>query len=716
MIGLQLFLLGPFSASLDGKPLTRFRTTRVQALLIYLTVEGATAPVTVQRDALLDLLWPGMPEKSARQNLRQTLLQLRKMAPAFLVAADADPLPLLLTDRQTVQLNPAYPLQLDVARFIQLLRGEPGQWVEAVEMVRGDLAEGFYLPGANTFEAWLGVRRAAYRQQLLDALSSLARLNIDHGIYQEAARFARRQLAIDNLRESAHRQLMTALARSGERSQALQVYEECRQLLQQELNIPPDPETEALRSAIYAGKLQTAGLRTGKLRGYQLKEQIGSGSFGVVYRAQQPAVGREVAIKIILPKYANDPGFIRRFEVEAQTIARLEHPRIVPLYDYWREPDNAYLVMRLLRGGSLADNLNDGLEPERAMQVVSHLAAGLEAAHRQGIIHRDLKPSNILLDEEGNAYLSDFGIAQDVARDIHLTDAGAIVGSPAYIAPEQLLNEPVTPLTDLYSLGLVMFMLLTGQHPYRDTPLSAMMYKLVHESLPPVQALKPALPAAVNDVIQKATARMPADRFASALELAEAFRDAFAGTAGVISVSSLPLWEMVNAGSLPDARPAAPPSQLPPHTLPVQATPFVGREAELAHLHQMLADADNRLITILAPGGMGKSRLAIEVGRTLLADGAETPTSFPDGIFFVPLEQLDDPDAIPAAILKALGILELEPDPGGRRRQLQAILSDKAALLILDNTEHLLDMAPFLAEIIRNAPAVQLLTTSRLTP
>jgi serine/threonine protein kinase len=144
------------------------------------------------------------------------------------------------------------------------------------------------------------------------------------------------------------------------------------------------------------------------VKGYQLRELIGVGGYGSVYRAHQTLVDREVAIKIILPQYANRPYFIRHFEIEAQLIARLEHLHIVPLYDYWREPDGAYIVMRWLRGGNLGRVLRNGpLDPEPTMRTLEQLASALALAHRNGVIHQDLKAANILLDEDQNAYLSD---------------------------------------------------------------------------------------------------------------------------------------------------------------------------------------------------------------------------------------------------------------------------------------------------------------------
>lgn len=180
------------------------------------------------------------------------------------------------------------------------------------------------------------------------------------------------------------------------------------------------------------------------IRGYALGERLGTGGYGAVYRAVQPLVEREVAIKIILPQYADHPDFIRRFEAEAQLVARLEHPHIVPLYDYWREPGVAYLVMRLLRGGSLAAALQRGPLPLPAVtQVLEQIGAALHTAHRVGIIHRDLKPANILLDEDGNAYLADFGIAKNLGNPVlaDVTQPGVVIGSPAYFSPEQIIGR-----------------------------------------------------------------------------------------------------------------------------------------------------------------------------------------------------------------------------------------------------------------------------------
>ncbi|NDJ75955.1 MAG: protein kinase [Chloroflexi bacterium] len=264
------------------------------------------------------------------------------------------------------------------------------------------------------------------------------------------------------------------------------------------------------------------------IKGYELHEQIGVGGFGAVYRAQQTTVGREVAVKVILPKLANNPDFIRRFETEAQTVARLEHMHIAPLYDYWRDPDGAYLVMRYFRGGSLAGALRGGAyDLQATAHLLDQIAAALTVAHRSNIIHRDLKPGNILLDEDGNAYLADFGIAKDIDRtDSGLTGADAIIGSLDYISPEQARSEPITPCTDLYSLGVMLYEMLTGEHPFPGLSSIERMYKHINDALPPINRQDNGKWDDINSVIQKATKKDPAKRYPDALALATAFREA----------------------------------------------------------------------------------------------------------------------------------------------------------------------------------------------
>jgi WD40 repeat protein/DNA-binding CsgD family transcriptional regulator len=199
---------------------------------------------------------------------------------------------------------------------------------------------------------------------------------------------------------------------------------------------------------------------------------------------------------------------------------------IVPLYDYWRDHDGAYLVMRWLRGGNLRDALVNGhFELEPAALFMDQITSALAMAHRNDVIHRDLKPANILLDEDGNTYLSDFGIAKDTAKvEGTLTGTGIVLGSPDYLSPEQARSEPVTPQTDIYSLGVMLYEVLTGQHPFPNLSSVERMYKHLNEPLPFIDSLPSEIADGVNAIIQRATAKNPAQRYADVLEMAADFR------------------------------------------------------------------------------------------------------------------------------------------------------------------------------------------------
>ena len=549
---LSLNLLGQFQARLDDQSIPSFQTRKVQALLIYLAAE----PNKHQRESLMDLMWPGMPKRSARHNLRQVLYYLRGAIPDLYANQDEgqDKVPFLLTNRQMIQLNPEASVIVDAAHFESLVNGVQthehvnvltcqiclANLEKAISLYQGDFLVDFYLDDSNAFEEWVQVAREAYRRKALDALELLTAGATRQGEYPKAQVLAKRQLDIDNLRENAYRQLMEILALSGHREEALAVYENCRRLLAEELSMEPAKRTSEMAQKIQAGELSFDTPLAQGVRGYDLKEEIGLGAYGAIHRAYQSSVDREVAVKVIRRRYANNPEFIRRFEDEAQTVARLEHPYIVPLYDYWRDPDGAYLVMRYLRGGNLLTALEKNpWDVEPAGQMLDQVASALSAAHQQGVIHRDIKPANILLDENGNAYLSDFGIAKELGIDRQFTAAGAILGTPDYISPEQILNEQVGSQSDIYSLGAVLFETLTGEKPYGDSSVANLIYKQLNEPFPLVSASRPDLPPQIDRVIQKASAKRPADRFDDALEMAEAFRRAWQGI-GYTEAPSVP--------------------------------------------------------------------------------------------------------------------------------------------------------------------------------
>jgi DNA-binding SARP family transcriptional activator/WD40 repeat protein len=400
------------------------------------------------------------------------------------------------------------------------------------------------------------------------------------------------------------------------------------------------------------------------VRGYELREEVGRGDFGIVFRAYQPSVGREVAIKIIRPELVNQPSFVRGFEAEARLVAQLEHPHIVSLYDYWRDPEGAYLVMRWLRGGSLRDALERGpWNAGPAMRLLDQLRGALSYAHRQGVVHGDLKPANVLLDEDGNAYLSDFGIAS------RLTDPAeppsGLTSSPAYVTPEELQGEPRTAGSDLYCLGLLTFELVTGRRPPMDG------------SLPSVNALRPEVPRGLDAVIERATADHPEERYESV--------DAFVAAVGeVFGAQPQGLDDRYTA--------AANPYQGLRAFGETEAEHFYGRDAVVKELLGKLAE--RRLVAVVGPSGIGKSSVvraglvpAIREGRLPGSESWVVTDLYPGSY---PYEEL-------AAALLRVAVTrpdelvdELERDELGIARVVKRILPpDTELLLVVDQFEEL---------------------------
>ncbi len=270
-----------------------------------------------------------------------------------------------------------------------------------------------------------------------------------------------------------------------------------------------------------------AALEGQTLGKYRVLAPLGAGGMARVYRAYHPQLNRYVAIKVLRSDLVNEPEFLARFQREAQAVAALRHPNIVQVFDFDVQSDVYYMVMELLAGESLKTNLNNyrarnvAMPPAEATRVLLDTLAGLDYAHNAGIIHRDLKPANLMLTRHGQAVLTDFGIAQIVGGPKQ-TVSGALMGTLNYMAPEQGLQGKWDRRSDLYSMGIVLYEMLTGQVPFdADTPLAILM-KHVNEPLPLPRSLNPGIPDSFERVLLKTLDKNPNDRFQTARQMSEA--------------------------------------------------------------------------------------------------------------------------------------------------------------------------------------------------
>jgi len=263
-----------------------------------------------------------------------------------------------------------------------------------------------------------------------------------------------------------------------------------------------------------------------KIGRYEIKSELGRGGMATVYRGYDPRFEREVAVKVLPPELLHaDPQFRVRFDREAKIIAQLEHPAIVPVYDVGEENNQPYFVMRFMTGGSLSDRIKNGLFTiADATKIMEKIAPGMDEAHAKGIVHRDFKPSNILFDQKGEPYISDFGIAKVTQSQAGSVTGSAIIGTPAYMAPEQAQGDNVDGRADIYALGIILYEMLTGKQPYEaDTPMGVAI-KHITDPVPHILDANPNLPYDIEAIIQKAMAKDREDRYATAQELVDDLR------------------------------------------------------------------------------------------------------------------------------------------------------------------------------------------------
>jgi serine/threonine-protein kinase len=289
-----------------------------------------------------------------------------------------------------------------------------------------------------------------------------------------------------------------------------------------------------------------------KFNRYEIIEELGIGGMATVYRAYDPLFEREVALKVLKRELLEESELRERFERETKIVAKLEHAAIVPVYDVGYDNGQLFYVMRYMTGGSLSERINEGrLDLEQVAYILVRLADALDYAHRKGIVHRDLKPGNILFDEAGNAFISDFGIAKFAQAATRITHSG-IIGTPRYMSPEQARGDETDGRSDLYTLGVLFFEILSGKAPFEATTPLALAFKHATEPAPDILNINPSLPQGLNEVLKKTLQKDPPDRYQTCAEFANAFLEA------------LP------ADTAPNAKFITP---LPPRTLPKHEAP-----------------------------------------------------------------------------------------------------------------------------------------------
>jgi serine/threonine-protein kinase len=257
---------------------------------------------------------------------------------------------------------------------------------------------------------------------------------------------------------------------------------------------------------------------------YRLIERIGSGGMADVWRAHDTELGRDIALKVLHENFARDREFVERFRREASAAAGLQHPNVVSVFDRGEYEDTYFIAMELVDGSSLRDLINRGLEPSEAVEVARQVLAAAAFAHSKGIVHRDLKPLNVLIDREGRIRVTDFGIAR--AGGSEITRTGSVMGTAQYISPEQAQGMEVTGASDIYSVGIILFEMLTGRVPFDGDNAVAIAMKQVAEQPPAPSSINPSVPPALDQIVLRALAKDPAQRFASAQEMIAALDSA----------------------------------------------------------------------------------------------------------------------------------------------------------------------------------------------
>ena len=426
---------------------------------------------------------------------------------------------------------------------------------------------------------------------------------------------------------------------------------------------------------------------------------------GTVYRGLDQHNHEPIAIKALS---ASQDGReqIDSFLQEGRMLRELDHPNILRHLDTLQEDQLHYLILDFAEGGDLSERLDadSGLDIAELLLIALDLADALTRAHQLGIIHRDIKPANVLLTEAGTPLLADFGIARFRLQDY--LDEGELYGTVPYISPETIRGQPADELTDIWSFGVLLFECLTGQLPFDASTTISLMHAIQNQDLPDIQTIRPEIGDSLADLVYRMLSRQRETRIPSVRLIGAELEALIKGQDYDLNAARARAnyTHSTENGQSQLFQAPTPVSRPQHHNLPTQPTPFVGRVAALAEISNWLTTEDMRLITVLGPGGMGKTRFALRAAESLL-------DHFPDGTYFAELASIEDAAQVPATIAEAVG---LEISSGGDpMERLREFLGPKSLLLVIDNFEHLLESAPRVSELLEAAPNLTVMTTSR---
>ena len=476
---------------------------------------------------------------------------------------------------------------------------------------------------------------------------------------------------------------------------------EVKSVLMQERKAAEFIETPALQ---VAGKIlaqAAAGKSPDTLVGkmvshYRVMERLGAGGMGVVYKAQDTNLDRLVALKFLPEDVAQDPQVLGRFQREAKAASALNHPNIVTIYELGNLDGTHYIAMELICGETLRGLIASGPMPFRkAIAISTQIADGLAKAHETGLVHRDLKPENLMIAQDGTVKILDFGIAKlhdpaqahdsdTVTQAGSLTEPGTLMGTVGYMSPEQTNGSEVDFRSDQFSFGAVVYEMVNGRPAFQGKSKAAIMAAILRDQPEGRPSVKLRAPAPFFWILERCLAKDPNQRYASTRELA----------ADLATVRDL--------RADPTARHMVPRAG----NMPVARTAFIGREREIANLREMLSRTDVRMVTLSGPGGIGKTRLALQVA-------GEISDTFPGGVCFVALSAVAGNDALNMAIAQAIGQREV-PRQSARESLKEYVRGmGQPLLLLLDNFEHLVSAGSDIGHLLTLNPHLKVVVTSQ---